>query len=427
MWDKLKHVWKLPDLRNSLLIVLGLLVVFRVVAHIPIPGVDVVGLKNYFQSNQLLGLVNLFTGGTLQNFSIASLGVGPYITASIIFQLLGMIVPQLEELQKEGEQGQRKINQYTRLLTVPLALLQGYGMIAILKQSSGTLLAEMGAWQVATTMITMTGGTLLLMWIGEIISERKVGNGISILIFAGIVASLPSFVQQAILTYDPSRLMTYVAFAAIAAVTVAGVVVISEAQRNIPVTYAKRVVGATGMGGSVNTHLPLRVNSAGVIPIIFAISIILFPPMVAQFFVGAKTAWVAAGAKWVVAAFQDQTFYAIAYFVLVLAFTYFYTSIVFKPDTIAENLQKQGGYVPGIRPGKPTADELMRVMNRITLAGALAIALIAVLPLAVQHFLTGSQSLVVGGSSLLIVVSVVMEIVRQIDSQLTMREYEEVR
>jgi preprotein translocase subunit SecY len=423
MWDKLKHVWKLPDLRNSLLIVLGLLVVFRVVAHIPIPGVDVVGLKNYFQSNQLLGLVNLFTGGTLQNFSIASLGVGPYITASIIFQLLGMIVPRLEELQKEGEQGQRKINQYTRLLTVPLALLQGYGMIAILKQSSGTLMAELGPWQVATTMITMTAGTMLLMWIGEIISERKVGNGISIMIFAGIVAALPSFVQQAILTYDPSRLMTYVAFAAIAAVTVAGVVVISEAQRNIPVTYAKRVVGATGMGGSVNTHLPLRVNSAGVIPIIFAISIILFPPMVAQFFVRAKTAWVAAAAEKVIALFQDQLFYGIAYFTLVLAFTYFYTAIVFKPEQIAENLQKQGGYVPGIRPGRPTAEYLMKTVNRIIPAGAFFLAAIAVLPLVVQN-VTGSASLVIGGTSILIVVSVVIEIVKQFNAQLTMREYE---
>ncbi len=424
MWAKFSQLWKLPDLRNSILKVLGILVVFRVAAHIPIPGVDVANLRNFFQSNQLLGLMNVFSGGTLENFSVASLGVGPYITASIILQLLTMIVPQLEELSKEGESGQRKINQYTRLLTVPLALLQAYGMLALLRQSSG-ILGEIDAYRTVTTMLTMTAGTMFLMWLGEIISEQKIGNGISILIFAGIVASLPTTLQQAILAYDATRLLTYAGFLAVAVVTVAGVVVISEAQRNVPVTYAKRMVG-NSMAGGVNTHLPLRVNMAGVIPIIFAISIILFPTMIAQFFVHVKSAWVAAAAKNIIAVFQNQLFYGIAYFVLVLAFTYFYTAIVFKPEQIAENLQKQGGYVPGIRPGKPTADFLMYTMNRITLAGALAIAAIAVLPLIVQQFLTGSQSLVVGGSSLLIIVSVVLEIVRQIDSQMTMREYEDV-
>lgn len=422
MWARLSLIWKQRDLRDSLLKVIGILVVFRVAAHIPIPGVDLEGLRNFFRSNQLLGLMNVFSGGTLDNFSVIALGVGPYITASIILQLLTMIVPALEEISKDGEQGRQKINQYTRLLTVPLAFLQGYGMITLLKQSSGVL-ADLAPAGIFTVMLTMTAGTMFLMWLGELISEKKVGNGISILIFAGIVSSLPSMVQQAVLTYDPSRFLVYVAYAAIAAVTVAGVVFITEAQRNVPVTYAKRVQG-TGMAGGAATHLPLRVNSAGMIPIIFAISIILFPPMVAQFFVRAKTAWVAAGAEKVIALFQDQLFYGIAYFALVLAFTYFYTAIVFKPEQIAENLQKQGGYVPGIRPGKPTADYLMYTVNRITLAGAVAIAVIAVLPLVVQQFLTGTQTLVVGGSSILIVVSVVLEIVRQIESQLTMREYD---
>ncbi|MEK7546124.1 MAG: preprotein translocase subunit SecY [Patescibacteria group bacterium] len=422
MWAKFSLLWKQKDLRTSLLKVLGILVIFRIAAHIPIPGVDLTALRNFFQSNQLLGLMNVFSGGTLDNFSVVALGVGPYITASIILQLLTMIVPQLEELSKDGEQGQRKINQYTRYLSVPMAFLQGYGMISLLKQSSGVL-TNLDPFHIFTVMLTMTAGTVFLMWLGEVINEQKVGNGISILIFAGIVSGLPSVIQQAILTYDPSRLVAYVGFLAVAIATVAGVVIISEAQRNVPVTYAKRVVGA-GMAGGSNTHLPLRVNMAGVIPIIFAISIILFPSMVAQFFVNAKTAWVASAASWIIGVAQNQLVYGISYFVLVLSFTYFYTAIVFKPDQIAENLQKQGGYVPGIRPGKPTAEYLMYTVNRITLAGAVAIAVIAVLPLLVQQFLTGTQNLVVGGSSLLIIVSVVLEIVRQIQSQMTMREYD---
>ena len=422
MWAKFSLLWKQKDLRTSLLKVLGILVIFRIAAHIPIPGVDLTALRNFFQSNQLLGLMNVFSGGTLDNFSVVALGGGPYITASIILQLLTMIVPQLEELSKDGEQGQRKINQYTRYLSVPMAFLQGYGMISLLKQSSGVL-TNLDPFHIFTVMLTMTAGTVFLMWLGEVINEQKVGNGISILIFAGIISGLPSVIQQAILTYDPSRLVAYVGFLAVAIATVAGVVIISEAQRNVPVTYAKRVVGA-GMAGGSNTHLPLRVNMAGVIPIIFAISIILFPSMVAQFFVNAKTAWVASAASWIIGVAQNQLVYGISYFVLVLSFTYFYTAIVFKPDQIAENLQKQGGYVPGIRPGKPTAEYLMYTVNRITLAGAVAIAVIAVLPLLVQQFLTGTQNLVVGGSSLLIIVSVVLEIVRQIQSQMTMREYD---
>ncbi len=422
MWKKLSLLWKQPDLRNSILKVLGLLIVFRVAAHIPIPGVDIANLRSFFQSNQLLGLMNVFSGGTLNNFSVVSLGVGPYITASIIFQLLAMVVPKLEEMSKDGEAGQRKINQYTRILTVPLAFLQAFGMINLLKQSSG-ILPNLNAFTLLTTMLTMTAGTIFLMWLGELIDDQKIGNGISLLIFAGIVSRLPDAVQQAALTYDPARLVSYVAFGLVGLATIAGVVVITEAQRNIPVTYAKRVTG-TSMAGGSTSHLPLRVNMAGVIPIIFAISIILFPPMIAQFFVHAKTAWLAAAATRTISLFQNQLVYGISYFVLVLVFTYFYTAVVFKPEQIAENLQKQGGYVPGIRPGKPTADYLMYTVNRITLVGAVSIAIIAVLPLVVQQFLTGTRNMVVGGSSLLIVVSVVLEIVRQIESQMTMREYD---
>lgn len=425
MWGKLLLIWKSEDLRKSILKVLGLLIVFRIAAHIPMPGVDVTGLKDFFSSNAILGLANIFSGGTLESFSIAALGVGPYITASIIFQLLGMIVPKIEEIQKDGEAGQKKINQWTRILTVPLAFLQAYGMIALLRQSAG-LLGDLDAPRLLLTMTIMTAGSIFLMWLGEIITEEKVGNGISIMIFAAIIAAVPTQLQQAILTYDSTQLFTYLAFAVITLITVAGVVILTEGQRNIPVNYAKHMRGGT-MTGGVTSHLPLRVSLAGVIPIIFAISLILFPPMIAQFFVNAKSQFVANAANWTIAIFQDQLFYGISYFVLVFFFTFFYTAIVFKPDQIAENLQKQGGYVPGIRPGNPTADYLGYVMNRIVLVGALGIGFIAILPIIVQQFLTGSHTLVVGGASLLIIVAVVLEIVRQVESRITMREYEDIR
>ncbi|MEK7211913.1 MAG: preprotein translocase subunit SecY [Patescibacteria group bacterium] len=422
MLEKLSQIWKTKDLRNNILIVLGMLAIFRFLAHIPIPGVDLVALKKFFQSNQLFGLVNVFSGGTMENFSVVMLGVAPYITASIIFQLLTMIVPKLEELSKEGEYGQKKINMYTRWLTVPLAALQSFAMINLLNQSSRQIFSGLTPFRYLTMILTITGGTILLMWIGELISERKIGNGISLLIFAGIVSSLPQTVQQAIVTFDSSQIFNLAVFAAIALVTIAAVVVITEGQRNVPVSYARQVRGMKMYGG-VNTHLPLRVNMAGVIPIIFAISIILFPPMIAQFFIGAKTAWLAAAAQWTVDIFQNSLIYGIMYFVLVVAFTYFYTAVIFHPDKIADNLQKQGGFIPGIRPGRPTAEYLQYVTRRIILAGAIFLGVIAILPLIVQSF-TGLQSLVIGGTSLLIVVSVVIETVKQIESQMTMREYE---
>ena len=422
MIEKLTQIWKTKDLRNNILIVLGMLAIFRFLAHIPIPGVDLAALKKFFQSNQLFGLVNIFSGGTMENFSIVMLGVAPYITSSIIFQLLTMIIPKLEELSKEGEYGQKKINMYTRWLTVPLGGLQAFGMINILNQSSRQIFGALTPFRYVTMMLTITAGTILLMWIGELISERKIGNGISLLIFAGIVASLPKTVQQAILTFDPSQIFNLIIFAVIAVVTIAAVVIITEGQRNIPVSYARQVRGMKMYGG-VNTHLPLRVNMAGVIPIIFAISLILFPPMIARFFVAAKSAWIAAAAQWTVDIFQNTLIYGMMYFVLVVAFTYFYTAVIFHPDKIADNLQKQGGFVPGIRPGRPTAEYLQYVTRRIILAGALFLGIIAILPLVVQSF-TGGGSLVIGGTSLLIVVSVVIETVKQVESQMTMREYE---
>jgi len=308
-------------------------------------------------------------------------------------------------------------------LTVPLALLQSYGVIQLLRKGSSTpVIADLTAWKYLTVLVVMTAGSLFLMWIGEIISEKKVGNGISLIIFAGIIARLPSLVQQAAVTFDASQIITLVSYVVIGVVTIAGVVFITEAQRNIPVTYARFVRGQSTYGGST-THLPLRVNMGGVIPIIFAISIILFPPLLAQFFVGARTVWLANFASWVVTISQNRLIYAIAYFVLVIFFTYFYTAVIFRPDQIAENLQKQGGYVPGIRPGLPTAQYLQHVTNRILIVGAVFLAVIAVLPLAVSQ-LTGTNNLIIGGTSLLIVVSVIIETVQQIEAQLVMREYD---
>lgn len=423
MFNKIVEIWRIKDLRNKILFVGAMLIIFRIAAHIPVPGVDTVGLNRLFENNQLLGLLNAFTGSSMENFSIIMLGVGPYITASIIFQLLAMIIPQLEALSKEGEYGQKKINQWTRLLTVPLAAMQSFAMITLLKQSTN-IFVGFDNWDMIMSMITITGGTMFLMWLGELISEKKVGNGISLLIFAGIVSGLPSQIGNALYTFDSTEIINTIIFAAIAVITIIGVVIVTEGQKNIPVSYAKQIRGNKVYGGAT-TYLPLRVNQAGVIPIIFAVSIILMPPMLAQMFLRAKTDWLVDAAQWVIKLFQNQLFYGIIYFVMVVAFTYFYTAVIFHPDQISENLQKQGGFVPGIRPGKATAAYLQKVVSHIVLAGALFLGIIAILPLITSQ-LTGTQSLVVGGTSLLIVVAVVIESVNQINAQLSMRDYEKI-
>ncbi len=422
MWQKLVQMWHSKDLRNSILFVLAMLVIFRIVAHIPIPGVDVEGLRQLFARNQVLGLLNLFSGGGLENFSIVMLGVGPYITASIILQLLTMIVPSMEQLSKEPD-GQKKINQWTRYLTVPFAAMQGYAFIVLLQRQTG-LIGDLSLITWLTTILTIVAGSIFLIWLGELITEKNVGNGISLLIFAGIVASLPETVQQMALTFDTSQILQILVYVVLGLVTILGVVVMTEGQRLIPVQYARQMRGGRMYGG-VNSHLPLKVNMAGMIPIIFAISLIIFPQTIAQFFVGAQSPALVSAAKFVIQAFQDQAIYGTIYFILVVAFTYFYTYIVFHPEQIAENLQKQGGFIPGIRPGSHTTEYLQVIVNRILLAGALFLGLIAILPLVVQYF-TGSANMVVGGSSLLIVVSVVIETMRKIDSQLTMRDYDKL-
>lgn len=421
--EKLIRIFKDRELSKKILFVLGLLIVFRVAAHIPIPGVDTVALKNFFADNEILGLLNIFSGGGLSNFSIVALGIGPYITASIIFQLLAMIVPRLEEIMKEGEAGQQRINQYTRLLTVPLAILQGYSTIKLLQQSSRNIIPELSAADYLVTIIILTAGTVFLMWLGELISEKKIGNGISLLIFAGIVSGIPTAISRTLATFQIEQILNIAVFLAIAVATVAGVVYITEAQRNIPVSYAKRVRG-TRMYGGFDSHLPLKVNQAGMIPIIFAVSLIMLPNLIAQLALRAHNQTIVSIASFVARAFQNQIFYGILYFILVVGFTYFYTAVIFHPQQIADNLQKQGGFVPGMRPGRQTADYLGNVSNRIMLAGSLSLGLIAVLPLIVGP-LTGVSSMVVSGASLLIVVSVVIETVKQIESQLEMRNYDE--
>lgn len=427
MFEKLAQIFKLKDLRNSILFVLFILIISRIAAFVAIPGIDAVGLKQLFASSQLLGMMNLFSGGAMDNFSIVMLGVGPYITSSIIFQLLTMVVPSLEELSKEGEYGRNKINMWTRWLTVPLAVIQAFSMIQVLKASSAgsNIFRDFHTTELIVGIFVITAGTIFMMWLGELISEKKIGNGISLLIFAGIVSTIPTVISQAIFNYTPSELVNMILFAVIGLITIVAVVIITEGQRNIPVQYARQVRGISVPGG-VATHLPMRVNMAGVIPIIFAISIILVPSTIAKMFIAVKTTWVAQTAQWIVRTMDPQSYvYMITYFVLVVAFTYFYTAVIFHPDQIAENLQKQGGFVPGIRPGKSTAEYLQGIVTKIVLTGAVFLGVVAVLPLVLAK-LTGTSFLVIGGTSLLIVVSVVIETVRQINSQLAMRDYDEI-
>ena len=422
MMEKITQIFRVKELRNKLLFIVAILVIFRLIATIPLPGVDQEQLRNFFSNNQFFGLLNMFSGGGLSSISIVMLGVGPYITASIIMQLLTMIIPGLEQIYKEdGEAGRQKFNQWTRWATVPLAALQTFGMISLLR--SQNILGQVTGFEMFSIIIVAIAGTVLLMWLGELITEKKIGNGVSLIIFAGIVAGLPASMSQISATFDSSQLFTYIILGIIVIAAIAGVVIMTEGQRNIPVSYAKRIRGNKMFGGS-STHLPLRVNQAGVIPIIFAMSIMLFPGMVANFLATASNQTIAQIAKTAGSIFQNQVFYASAYFILVVAFTYFYTAVVFDPHKISESLQKQGGYIPGIRPGKTTAEYLYRIINRTTLSGAIFLGLIAVLPFIIQGFTTNMKAISIGGTGLLIVVSVVIETVKQIEGQLVMRDYE---
>src|SRR6266498_816710 len=414
--NKILQIFKRPELRNKVLFILALLAVSRLVANIPIPAVDATRLREFFAQNQFFGLLSAFTGGSLSTLSIAMLGLGPYITASIIMQLLTMIFPSLEQMYKyEGEAGRAKFNQYSRIITVPLAALQGYSFLILLMRQGILSPLSLIGW--VNAIIVIVAGSVFLMWLGELISEKNLGNGVSLLILAGIASRFPTDIQQALFTYTPDKLFTYIAFVGIALLVIVGVIYISEAQRNIPINYARRVRGNKIYGG-VSTYLPMRVNNAGVIPIIFALSILLFPGVIANFFAGSRIVIISKVASSVNHFIQSQLWYSILYFILVVLFTYFYTAVTFDPKSISENVQKQGGYIPGIRPGPMTAQFLGFLLSRVTLVGAIFLGLIAVLPNVVRG-LTGITAFTVGGTSVLIVVSVALEVMKQVDAQLS--------
>lgn len=418
--NKLLKIFKIPDLRNKIFFVLVMLVIYRIAAAIPIPTIDPLQLQEFFDQNQLFGFISVFTGGALDSLSIAMLGLSPYITASIVMQLATMIFPQLEQMYKyEGEAGRAKFNQYSRLLTVPLALLQGYGFLVLLSRQGAIGQMDVFGW--VASLSAVVAGSIFLMWLGELITEKNIGNGVSLMILAGIVAGAPVAIRNAVITYDPSQFFTYAAFVLVSILVIAGVVYINEAQRNIPVNYARRVRGFKQYGG-VSTYLPMRVNNAGVIPIIFALSILLFPSMIANFFQGTSIPVVSSLLQLVGRISEDQLFFTTFYFLLVFVFTFFYTAVTFDPKSISENIQKQGGYIPGIRPGDSTVAFLNHLLMRVTLVGAVFLGLIAILPNIFQGA-TGLTAFTIGGTSILIVVAVAIEMMKQIDAQLSMYEY----
>lgn len=418
--QKVNLIIKDKFLLKKIIFIAVALMIFRLLAIIPIPGVNVSALDKFFNDNQFLGLLNLFSGGGLSGLSIMMLGVGPYITGSIIMQVLTMISPKLKAVyQEDGEAGRRKFAQYSRMLTVPLAIIQGLSFLLLLQQQN--VLEPLGLVQMITNITVITAGSVLLMWIGELMTEFGVGNGISLIIFAGIVAGLPNSIRQILFTYEPSQIPTYLAFLIVGLIIVAGVVIITEAERPVPITYAKQVRGNKTYGGT-STYLPLRLNMAGVIPIIFALSILLLPRMMLNFLVNSSNSIVLSISDYINLFLTNSWLYGITYFILVFLLTYFYTAVTFDPETTSKNLQKSGAFIPGVRPGQSTAEYLGKVLSRITFIGALFLGSIAVLPVIVQS-LTGITSLTIGGTALLIAVSVVIDLVNKIDAQVSMREY----
>ena len=417
---KLKIIFTDPTIRKRLLFVIGALFIFRALAAIPIPGIDHVVLEQFFQNNQFLGLLNIFSGGGLANLSIVMLGVGPFITASIIMQLMTVMSPQLKSLHtEEGEAGRAKFTQYSRMLTLPLAILQGFGFLTLL-QNQGVI-AGLTTFGFITNVILVVAGSILLMWIGELVTEYGIGNGVSIIIFAGIVAGLPATASQLAFAFSATQLPLYLGFAIITILVIYAVVIMTEAERPVPITYAKQSRGGKTYGGT-QSYLPLRLNQAGVIPIIFALSILLFPQMVLNILASFDIAGVQNATDMLLRFFNNQILYAGVYFLLVFLFTFFYTAVTFDPESVSKNLQRNGAFIPGIRPGGHTAEYLGNVITRLTLVGAGFLGLVAVLPLGMQ-VVTGITALAIGGTALLIVVSVVLDLIRRLDSQVSLREY----
>lgn len=433
--ETLQQLYKNPALRGRVLVVLGVMVVYSLLSQIPVPVADTAKLQTFlsslFQSSSLLGFVNIFSGGALSRFSILLMGLGPYINASIIIQLLTQVVPKLQALSKEGEQGRNKINYYTRLLTLPLAIIQAIATVFLVRNLSIQstridLIGSPSIFQWLVLISSIVAGSMLLMWLGELITERGIGNGISMIILFGIVASFPtSFASQfALVQSDPSKLLSLVFIIAAAVASVIFIVYLNEGQRNVPVSYARRVANAKAYTG-VDTHLPLKVITAGVIPIIFALAFLSVPTFLGQLFASAKTAWLASFSSKLTVWFSPTSWiYAILYFILVVGFTYFYTAIIFKPDEIAENLQKQGGFIPGVRPGEETSKYLKNIINRITFTGSLGLGIVALLPFVMQTILKANQSITIGGTSILIIVAVIIETVKQVQSLALMATYE---
>ncbi len=421
-FDPFVKAWQTPELRQRILFTAMIFLVFRFFAHIPVPGVDVPQLKSLFASNEFLGLLDIFSGGTLANFSVMALGLNPYINATIILQLLQMVFPKLEELSKEGEQGRMKINQYSRMLTIPLAAVQALGTYALLK-NQGIIIA-LDPITLVSFILTLTAGTVLLMWLGELVTEKGIGNGISMLIFAGIVGRMPILIGQTFTVASSDQILNILAFAAVGLAVIAGIVLVNQAVRQVPIVYARRVRGNKMYGGQ-STFLPLRINQAGVIPIIFAVSLVLLPSLIGGYLTQVPNPALSRIGEFLTKLFSPNgIFYNAVYFVLVIGFTYFYTAVIFNPKKISEEIQKHGGFIPGIRPGPSTASYLNYIITRITLAGAVFLGIIAILPSLAQG-ISNVATLTVGGTGMLIVVSVVLETARQFETMIVTRSYDQ--
>lgn len=419
----LKRIFQDKILRNRILFVVGILCLTRLFAAIPVPGIDKAALESAMSSNSFLGFLNIFSGGGLSTFSIIMLGVGPYITASIIMQLLTVLVPRFKEMyQEEGEIGRKKFAQYSRLITVPLAIVQGYAILTLLTNQK--IMAPLSMTSMVFNILVITAGSLLLMWLGEQINEYGIGNGVSLIIFAGIVANLPRKIFQTLAAFEPSMIPMIIALLILAVLIIAGIVYVTEAERPIAITYSKQASSFYGSSGITNTYLPIRLNQAGVIPIIFAISLLLFPQMIGQLLKNSANLTLQTVSTNINNFLSNTLYYGILYFLLVVVFTYFYTAVTFDSAKTAENLQKSGAFIPGFRPGIPTADYIGDVLSRVTFFGALFLGVIAVLPIIVQAATSGAtSSITIGGTSLLIAVSVIIDFVKKVDAQLTMREY----